>query len=230
MVARRTVAKVLHFRATLQNRTGVAAARGRPVEYGPPFMLRGRRSRAARFGGLAAVLALTAASAALAAPGRRGAAEGRRHAAAHSSTPGPPGVAEPVRARLATPGLAGPNRVARADRDRPATAAARRSQAGAPRRPEPSLKSRPAQLAVDLRALYERGNVDPVAVVLGAKSLSTGLGRLDALSRVADQGRQIVAATAAAQHRLLLSQGRLTAEERRLERSLAAARQAEQRL
>ncbi len=86
------------------------------------------------------------------------------------------------------------------------------------------------RLALDLRALYERGNVDPVAVVLGAQSLSKGLERLDDLSRVADQSRQIVAATSAAQRRLLRSKRRLAAEQLRLDRSLAAARQAEGRV
>jgi 3D (Asp-Asp-Asp) domain-containing protein len=93
-----------------------------------------------------------------------------------------------------------------------------------------SLKAGQRRLAVDLRVLYEGGNVDPVAVVLGAKSLSTGLSRLDDLSRIAEQSRQIVTATSAAQRRLLGSQRRLAAEGRRLERSLAAARQAEERL
>src|SRR5262249_4379260 len=68
------------------------------------------------------------------------------------------------------------------------------------------------------------------AVVLGAKSLGTGLSQLDAMSRAANQGSQIVAVTAAAHLRLLHAQRRLALEERRLERSLAAARQAEERL
>ena len=93
-----------------------------------------------------------------------------------------------------------------------------------------SLKSGQHQLALELRALYERGNVDPVAVMLGADSLTKGLRQLDALSRVADQSRQIVAVTAAAHLRLMGSQARLAAAERRLARSLASARQGEQRL
>ena len=93
-----------------------------------------------------------------------------------------------------------------------------------------SLKSGQQQLALELRALYERGNVDPVAVMLGADSLTKGLRQLDALSRVADQSRQIVAVTTAAHLRLVGSQARLAAAERRLARSLASARQSEQRL
>ena len=86
------------------------------------------------------------------------------------------------------------------------------------------------RLAADLRALYERGNVDPVAVVLGATSLTKGLRQLDALSQVSAQSRQIVTATVAARRRLLGSQRRLAAEQRKLDGALAAARQAEQSL
>lgn len=86
------------------------------------------------------------------------------------------------------------------------------------------------RLALELRALYEQGNVDPVAIMLGASSLDKALRQLDALSRVADQSRQIVAATTTARRRLLQSQHRLATEQRRLARSLAAARQAQGQL
>ena len=95
---------------------------------------------------------------------------------------------------------------------------------------EASFKASRRSLVLELRALYEQGDVDPVAVVLGAKSLSTGLNQLADLSRVADQSREIVAATAAAHRRLLRSQHLLAVEKRRLDRSLAAARQSGQRL
>jgi 3D (Asp-Asp-Asp) domain-containing protein len=93
-----------------------------------------------------------------------------------------------------------------------------------------SLKTGQRRLAVELRLEYERGDVSSLAVVLGAKSLSGALDQLDALSRIEDQTRGIVAAAAAAHGRLLGAQHRLAAAERRLERSLAAARQAEGRL
>jgi 3D (Asp-Asp-Asp) domain-containing protein len=93
-----------------------------------------------------------------------------------------------------------------------------------------SMKTGQQRLALELRALYERGNVDPVAVMLGAASLTKGLRQLDALSHVADQSKQIVAATAAARDRLLGSQARLLVAELRLTRSLAAAREGEQKL
>jgi peptidoglycan DL-endopeptidase CwlO len=93
-----------------------------------------------------------------------------------------------------------------------------------------SMKTGQHRLALELRALYERGNVDPVAVVLGAGSLAKGLRQLEALSREADQSGEIVAATTAAQSRLLGTRAQLTAEERRLARSLSAARQGEEKL
>jgi 3D (Asp-Asp-Asp) domain-containing protein len=67
-------------------------------------------------------------------------------------------------------------------------------------------------------------------VVLGANSLTRGLKQLDDLSRLADESRQIVAATTTARHRLVRSRVLLAAEQRRLDRALAAARQAEESL
>jgi 3D (Asp-Asp-Asp) domain-containing protein len=188
-----------------------------------------RRTRAARFAALAAVLTLTAASAALAAPGTAG------HAA---------GGADPVtqqleaRAHQALLSLyaldshlhAWQSRVASLERQATTLRrerAALREELSAARS---SLRSGRRQLAVELRALYEQGSVDPVAVVLGAASLTKGLRQLDAMSRLSVQSRQIVTATIAARERLRNSQSRLATQQRRLERSLAAARRAEQRL
>lgn len=93
-----------------------------------------------------------------------------------------------------------------------------------------SLAVAERQLANNIRTIYEAGNVDPVAVMLGATSLSTGLRRLDDLRSVADESRKVVAATKTARIRLLQARAELTAEARRLARSLAAARQAERRV
>jgi peptidoglycan DL-endopeptidase CwlO len=183
-----------------------------------------------RFGALVAALALAAASAALAAPGggnvpgagRVGAATlglASRTQQAVLSLYALDSQLQVWRARLASLQTA-----ATALREQRATL---RSDLGADRA---SLKAGRHRLAVELRLQYEQGNVSSLAVVLGAKSLSTGLNQLDDLSRAADQSRQIVAAAAAAQLRLLRSRHRLAAEQRRLENSLAAARQAEERL
>jgi 3D (Asp-Asp-Asp) domain-containing protein len=86
------------------------------------------------------------------------------------------------------------------------------------------------RLAVSLRSLYERGDVNAVAVLLGATSLANGLQQLDDLKNVADQSRRMVAATTVARHRLLRSRLLLAAEARHLALALAAAQQAEQRV
>ncbi len=86
------------------------------------------------------------------------------------------------------------------------------------------------QLAIHLRALYEQGNVDALAVVLGASSLGKGLSKLDDLNRVADESRQVVAATSAARLRLLRARRTFAADAQKLARSLTAARAAESSL
>jgi 3D (Asp-Asp-Asp) domain-containing protein len=194
-------------------------------------MLRGRRSRAARFGALAAaVLTLTAVSAALAAAGTGDRAPtnrvdvtaqhlGSRTHEALLSLYSLDSQLQAWQARLAS--------LEAEAADLRARRASLRSELRADRA---SFNTSRRSLVIELRAMYEQGDVDPVAVVLGAKSLGTGLSQLDAMSRAADQSRQIVAATAAAHGRLLRSQHLLALEKQRLDRSLAAARQAESRL
>jgi 3D (Asp-Asp-Asp) domain-containing protein len=178
-----------------------------------------------RFGALAAVLALTAASAALAAPGTSSSVDATTQqldTRVHQALLGLYALDSQLQAwqgRLAS--LQTAEAALRAQR------ASLRNEFDADRA---SLKTGQHRLAIELRAQYERGSVDPVAVVLGAMSLGTGLNQLDAMSRVASQSRQIVEATSAAHLRLLQSQHRLAVEQRRLERSLTAARQAEERL
>lgn len=182
-----------------------------------------------RFAGLAAVLTLTATSAALAAPGTAGRS-------------GPPAGATAQqldsRTHQALLGLYALDSQLSAWRSRVsslgAAATAMRHRRSSLRQElaaaQASLEVGQRQLALDLRALYERGSVDPVAVMLGAASLAKGLQQLDHLSRLTDQSRQIVESTTAAHHRLVSSQARLAAAGRRLERSLAAARQAERQV
>ncbi len=179
-----------------------------------------------RFGGLAVVLALTAASAAFAAPGT-GTSSGdatnqqldtRTHQALLSL------YALDSQLQSWRTQLGSLERAAAALRRQ--RASLREELAAA----QTSLHTGRRRLAAELRVLYERGEINSVAVVLGAKSLGAGLSQLDDLSRVADQSRQIVTVTSAAHRRLLRSQRLLAAKERRLERSLAAAQQAEARL
>jgi 3D (Asp-Asp-Asp) domain-containing protein/peptidoglycan hydrolase CwlO-like protein len=93
-----------------------------------------------------------------------------------------------------------------------------------------TLKVSQRELALRLRALYEQGTVDPVAVLFGAASLGKGLQRLDDLSRLAAESRSVVKATRAARWRLRHARVRLAQDARRLAGSLTAARTAERRL
>jgi 3D (Asp-Asp-Asp) domain-containing protein/peptidoglycan hydrolase CwlO-like protein len=170
------------------------------------------------------VLALTALSAALAAPGSSG-AQGS----------GVPAQALDTKTHQALLGLYALDSQVQAWRGRVASLSAaaadlRRRRSILRQRlgiAHSSLAVAERQLASNIRTIYEAGNVDPVAVMLGATSLSTGLRRLDDLRSVADESRKVVAATKAARMRLLHARAQLAAEAQRLARSLAAARQAE---
>jgi 3D (Asp-Asp-Asp) domain-containing protein/peptidoglycan hydrolase CwlO-like protein len=172
------------------------------------------------------VLALTASSAALAAPGRSS-SQGSLSAQdldtkTHQALLGLYALDSQVqawRARVSSLGAA----AAELRRQRSAL----RQQLGIARS---SLTVAQRQLEANIRTLYEQGNVDPVAVMLGATSLSKGLRKLDDLRRISDESRKVVAATRAARSRLLRTRLQLAAEARRLARSLAAAQQAERRV
>jgi len=184
------------------------------------------RSRTARFAVAAAVLTLVATSAALAAPGSAGHAQTssaqRLSSRAHQALLSLYALDSQLQSWRTRVGSLEAQAVA-LQKQRSAL----RQELGAART---SLKSGQHELALELRALYERGNVDPVAVMLGAASLTKGLRQLDALSRVADQSKQMVAVTTAAHLRLQGSRVRLAEAERRLALSLSAARAGEQRL
>lgn len=85
-------------------------------------------------------------------------------------------------------------------------------------------------LAQHLRDLYEQGDVDPLAVVLGAQSLDDAVTRLDDLTRVADQSQQVAAATRAAQRRLARLQTTLAAHQVRVNAALERAQQTARQL
>ena len=93
-----------------------------------------------------------------------------------------------------------------------------------------TLATARGQLALQLRLLYERGEVDSLAVVFGATSLADGLRQLDNLQRLAEQSMRVVASTRAAQSSLLHARQTLAAHSARLARSLAAARATERDL
>jgi 3D (Asp-Asp-Asp) domain-containing protein len=79
------------------------------------------------------------------------------------------------------------------------------------------------RLAKRLRSLYERGDIDPLAIVLGADSLDTALTGLDNLGQMANGDRQVVHQLHAARDDLNGLQGRLAVQQRTLDGLVRAA-------
>jgi 3D (Asp-Asp-Asp) domain-containing protein len=72
-------------------------------------------------------------------------------------------------------------------------------------------------LARRLQLLYEQGDTDPVAVVLGAQSVADALGSLDSLNRIADQDRAVIAETRRAKRTAMKLTHALEKRERELQ-------------
>jgi 3D (Asp-Asp-Asp) domain-containing protein/peptidoglycan hydrolase CwlO-like protein len=87
-----------------------------------------------------------------------------------------------------------------------------------------SFETAQAQLAARLRQLYVEGDVDPLAVLLGAESLDEIVSALDGLNRLATQDKEIVAQLAHAKIALRAASVRLVDREAELEDLLADAR------
>jgi 3D (Asp-Asp-Asp) domain-containing protein len=87
-----------------------------------------------------------------------------------------------------------------------------------------TLAASQERLAAHLRMLYEQGDVNTLAIVLGAQSLDDAVTQLDDLSSVADQTREVVDVTSSAQARLALARSTLAARRAQLAVALAAAR------
>lgn len=81
------------------------------------------------------------------------------------------------------------------------------------------------RLGAHLRTLYEQGDTNALAVLLGAQSLDDAVTRLDDLTRVADQNRLVVEVTNAARVRLARVRSTLAARRSELGSALASARQ-----
>jgi 3D (Asp-Asp-Asp) domain-containing protein/peptidoglycan hydrolase CwlO-like protein len=81
-----------------------------------------------------------------------------------------------------------------------------------------------SQLAERLRQLYIEGDVDPLAVLLGAQSLDEVVSALDGLNRLATQDKQIVAQLARAKASLRTASARLAQREDELNGLLADAK------
>ena len=79
-------------------------------------------------------------------------------------------------------------------------------------------------LSDSLRALYEQGDVNEIAVVLSAQSLDDAVTRIDDLNAVADRSRQIVQAAAAAKARQVHLRTLLNARSAKLKETIASLR------
>lgn len=77
------------------------------------------------------------------------------------------------------------------------------------------------RLAERLRALYEQGDADPMAVLVGASSLDDAISGLENLHRIASQDHSVIEQAQAARARLILATRRLAQQE-------AQAREAEE--
>jgi len=86
------------------------------------------------------------------------------------------------------------------------------------------FRSAEAQLAARLRQLYVEGDVDPLAVLLGAQSLDEVVSALDGLDRLATQDKDILAQLAKAKTTLREAAARLAARQEELSSLLADAR------
>jgi 3D (Asp-Asp-Asp) domain-containing protein len=78
------------------------------------------------------------------------------------------------------------------------------------------------QLAARLRALYERGDTDPIAVILGAESLDDAVATLDELNSSAAQDRDVIAQTLAARRTLHALQRKLARTQAQVSAAAAA--------
>ena len=79
-------------------------------------------------------------------------------------------------------------------------------------------------LGMQVRALYEQGTVEPLEIVLGAKSLDEAMTNLDSLSQAGKQGESVLAALRLARSRIASESQLLTTRETAL---AAATREAE---
>jgi peptidoglycan DL-endopeptidase CwlO len=79
-----------------------------------------------------------------------------------------------------------------------------------------SLSSSQHRLSVRLQQLYEQGDTDPVAVVLGATSVNEALNSLDTLNRVEAQDKLVIRQTLEAERAYRAQTRTLAAQEREL--------------
>jgi 3D (Asp-Asp-Asp) domain-containing protein/peptidoglycan hydrolase CwlO-like protein len=89
-----------------------------------------------------------------------------------------------------------------------------------------SMAAAHGQLGERLRQLYIEGDVDPLAVLLGAESLDDALAALDGLNRLADQDQHIIEELTSARAALRTAIARLAARSAELRAALDQAKAA----
>ena len=92
-----------------------------------------------------------------------------------------------------------------------------------------TIAKRGAQLAqgrlgARLRALYEQGNVEPLEIVFGAKTIDEAMSSLDNLNRMTNQGEDVLRELKTARVSLAATSRRLASREAALASALSAAR------
>jgi 3D (Asp-Asp-Asp) domain-containing protein len=85
-------------------------------------------------------------------------------------------------------------------------------------------------LGANLRLMYEQGDTDPLAVILGAESLTEAVSTIDGLKYVTDQSSRFVRASVLAQRRLQVLRASLAAHRARIASAVAAAARTTQSL
>ena len=78
------------------------------------------------------------------------------------------------------------------------------------------------RLARRVRLLYEQGDTDPMAVLVGAKSIEEALNGMEGIHRIARQDRLVIEQAEAARARLIVATKRLAAREAQARRTEAA--------
>lgn len=94
------------------------------------------------------------------------------------------------------------------------------TEIGATRR---TLRVSQKHLGANLRLMYEQGDQDPLAVILGAESLDEAVSTLDGLKRVSDQSSRFVIASLSARRRLQALRVRLSSHRAEIEAAVGAA-------
>jgi 3D (Asp-Asp-Asp) domain-containing protein len=85
-----------------------------------------------------------------------------------------------------------------------------------------TLKASQSALAARLRTIYEQGDTDPMAVLVGATSVDDAMNRIESLHRMAGQDHMVIVQAKAAKRRLVSATQRLASQEAQARETEAA--------